>query len=509
MIGGSNAAEGAIPGMLGLIHNNENYGGAILIGRGGHGRAVALTAAHCLNYDLNKVTVRGGSLKWYSGGRTAAVKEYFIHPDYALPKGIDLAVLVLDGPLEDVPLAPAVAGQGDAALYVPGAEVTMAGWGPEVTNGRNWDDLQAFTLSLVEPESCDREGRASNADFACCRSGSKKTTAGDSGGPVIGGSGDARRLLGSIEGGKGGASIATRTDKQAAWIGNPRHIHSYVVGSDPAAIAVVPGSGRKYILHDGGTVSVLHADWSSAGKLEFSGAVRAIVGSPVGKVAYVTYELIVSAINFETGLAIGSVVISALSSALAITSDGRLLFVSHGNSVTIIDTATMETAGTVNLNFPPSALAVTPDGKRIYVITGEDTEVRVIDFPALSVSSWDNGGFANTCVAATADHVYVGSNGREVNVRDYKGKQVAEIQLLEYREVKSLALSQRELYVGYETIDSTPAQAGVQVFDTSHDHQPLRARQLGRAPLGSLTPLPAGGIYAVNRLVSSISVISA
>src|SRR5262245_13195380 len=112
MIGGHNAEPGEIPGMLGLRTENENYGGAAFIGVR-NGRAVALTAAHCMHYDLNTIVVHGGSLQWKDSPYTARVKEYFVHPRYAPPDGIDLAVLILDNGLPDVAQAPRLAGPDD------------------------------------------------------------------------------------------------------------------------------------------------------------------------------------------------------------------------------------------------------------------------------------------------------------------------------------------------------------------------------------------------------------
>jgi len=91
--------------MLALINDAKHYGGAALIRREQE-QAVVLTAAHCLNYDLNHVIVSGGSLKWFEKSTMAKVREYYVHPDYALPAGIDLAVLILDGALTGVPVGP-------------------------------------------------------------------------------------------------------------------------------------------------------------------------------------------------------------------------------------------------------------------------------------------------------------------------------------------------------------------------------------------------------------------
>jgi Trypsin len=508
MIGGTAAAQGDIPGMLGLTYENANYGGAILIRRDDLNRAVALTAAHCLNYDLNKVTVRGGSLKWHTGGKVAKVKEYFVHPDYALPTGIDLAILVLDDALQGVPLA--LMRATEEALYQPGSNVTMAGWGPPGINGTNPDLLQALTIPLVTPGSCDKEGRASNAAFACCNSGNNmKSTPGDSGGPMIGGSQEARRLLGVIEGGKGGNSIATRVDKQALWIDNPPHVHSYVVDSGPTAIAIVPANGRKFITHSGlGTVSVFDAGWTLLGKPVLGEGLRAIAGSPTGPNVYVAGGGVVNAIDSVTYQVTASFKVTGIPSALAIAPDGRFLFVSHGKSVTVLDTVKLDKVNTFDLGVESSAMAVAPDGKRIYAIKEGDIGVKVLDVSASSVESWEGNDYGNTCIAATADCVYIGTNDTEVSVWGSKGNRLGDIQLRTSHQVKSLAMSGTELCVGYETNDSTPSQNGVEVFDTSDENKPLRTRQLGRGPLASLTPLSAGGVLAVNGFISSISVVN-
>ena len=494
--------------MLALINGNAHYGGGSLIRRNQSGRAVVLTAAHCLNYDLNNVTVRGGSLKWHSGGETAKVREYYVHPDYALPAGIDLAVLILDGPLQGVALAPTLAGQHDGALYQTGSQVTMAGWGPVGINGDSWNDLQVLTLPLVSPGSCDTEDRDSNADFACCRSNDKHSTPGDSGGPMIGGSQDSRKLVGVIEGGKGGASIATRVDKQAAWLADPAHVHSYVVGTGPAGATVVPAAaGRRYVLHNDGGVSVFDAAWAPQGSLQVPESVRAIAGSPVGTSAYIADRKGISTIDAGTGKLTRSVGIPERPSILAVTADGQFLAVSHGSSVTIVAAADLATVKTFAIGNEPSAIAMAPDSKHLYVTCAEDSEVRTLEISGSAKKSWENGGYGNSCVAATANHVYVSEfGGAVVSVRDVSGEEKGLLELRVNREVKALAVSGNRVYVGYETTNSQPTQVGVEVFDAG-DHSRLYTRQFGTGPLGPLTPV-AGGVLAVNQKVSSISVVS-
>jgi hypothetical protein len=505
MIGGSPAGSGAVPGMLALINGKAHYGAAILIRRDQFGRAVALTAAHCLNYDLNTVTVRGGSLNWHSKGITAKVREYYVHPEYALPAGIDLAVLILDGALQDVAPVPALAGQDDGALYQTGASVTMAGWGPTEINGRSWDDLQALTLPLVHPGSCSTEDRASNADFACCRSNVGQTTPGDSGGPMIGGN----KLVGVIEGGQGAASIATRVDKQATWIANPALVHSYVVDIGPRAVAVVPAAHRNYVLHNDGTVSMLDASWAALGKLQVTEAVHAIVGSPTGPSVYIADRKAVRSVNTGTNEVTGSIATANRPSILAITPDGAFLAVGHGKSVTILAAADLAIVKEFSIGTEPSAIAMAPDSQHVFVTNNEDTVVRTIDISTFAVTSWENGGYGNSYAAAAADRVYVAeSSSAEVSVRDSNGDEQTTLDLGTYREVKSLAVEGTRLYVGYETTNSNPAQVGVSVFETG-DNSHVCTRQLGAGPLGPLTPTAGAGVLAVNRTVSSISVVTA
>jgi len=525
MIGGHAAADGQVPGMVGLTHETgtveggvkkSNYGGGILLSVGQDGRGVALTAAHCLKYDLNTVTVLGDSLLWQKPGFTARVTEYYVHPDYAPPLGIDLAVLILDRVPADAPTAPALAGPGDGGLYAVGGEVTLAGWGPVQLNGENPDDLQVLTLPLVLPSSCKTAGRTSNDDFACCRpENGTGSSPGDSGGPVLGGTGNSRRLVAVIEGGIG-ASVATRVDRQHRWILDRPGIHSYVVGSAPIAVAAAP-DGRTFVAHapegKAAAVSVLNRDWTVQASITLQGRPSAIVISADGERAYVAdwRANLVRAIDTGQNAVISCVAVPAGPTALAITSDGSRLYVLNGEKVSVVNTATMNVLTSVDLHKQLTALAVAPDGASVYVTNAEDGEVTVIGTAKNAVTAtWDVEGFGNTSIAVAANRIYIGSNGQDVDVLDSAGAKQPGIKLPDHRSVKALALSGPDLYVGYETTDSSNlAQAGVQVFTTAAIHAASRTRELGGAPLAALTVTPAGQVLAVNRDVSSISIIPA
>jgi YVTN family beta-propeller protein len=525
MIGGHDAEEGQFPGMIGLTHETgtvekglkkSNYGGGILLSVEKDGRGIALTAAHCLKYDLNTVAVHGGSLLWEKPGFTAKVREYYVHPDYAPPLGIDLAVLVLDRVPTGTNTAPALAGPGDERLYAVGSEVTLAGWGPEKLNGVNPEHLKVITLPLVLPSTCNTAGRASNDDFACCKGeNGTGSSPGDSGGPVFGGEGDSRRLVAVIEGGIG-ASIATRVDRQRQWILERRGIHSYVVGSAPVAVTVGP-DGRKFVAHapegKSGVVSVLGADWTMQMSIEVPGEPSAIIVAPDGARTYVadSQAKLVRVIDTVQNAALGEVKVPTGPTAMAITSDGSRLYVLNGTKVSVVNTATMEVLTSIDLGETLTALAVAPGNALVYVTNAENGEVMVIDTVLNRViDTWDVYGFGNTSIAAAADAVYIGSNGREVYVRGSDGVEKPGIELPAHRVVKSLALSGAHLYVGYETNNSSNlAQVGVEVFNTQALDEASRTRELGGAPLASLTVTPTGEVLAVNRDVSSISIIQA
>jgi hypothetical protein len=273
MIGGRDARQDEIPGILGIRSGTMNHFGAALIAVH-EGRAVALTAAHCMHYDLNTVTVHGGSLQWKDSPLTARVTEYFVHPKYAPADGIDLAILILDNDLSGVTPAPHLAGPDDVGYYDLGAELIWAGWGldgsseedpanPGVRRARSSPNLQVASLKQVSPGTCrTMEGEQLNANFACCRSPNEAhTMAGDSGGPVL--SPDHSKLVGVVRGsGMYNASIATRVDRHLQWIRDPGRVHSYVVDSHPTAIIMRP-DGRKYITHaddeESGKISVRDA----------------------------------------------------------------------------------------------------------------------------------------------------------------------------------------------------------------------------------------------------------
>ena len=523
MIEGENAQEGDMPGMLGLTAvGKDNYGGAALIEVLPHGRGKAITAAHCLKYDLNTVRVRGGSLEWNNGGYQATVKEYFINPAYALPAGIDMAVLVLDGVPADAQTAPTLAGPADEALYEVGSDVTIFGWGPTKINGKNPTLLQKGTLPLVEPGSCNLEDRTSNAAFACCKAvNGRQSSPGDSGGPVISGADGNRRLVAVVEGGRNSESIGTRVDMQLAWIQNPTGVRSIVVGSRPMAVAA-GADGRKYVAHaseayltdkrDGapGSLSVFNNDWTLSGTIAAGNPSAVAVSAATGMV-YVADRPnnTVSMIDPATSQVVGApIVLKSIPSGLVLTANSSRLYVLNGKSVTILDAADLRTVQSIKPETGPTVIAAAPDGARVYVANEDDGEITVIDTATSSVAAtWDTGNYGNPSIVAAADRVYVGSTGREVYVLGLNGRQSEGIKISEFRAVKSLALAGTDLFVGYETTNSSNLpQVGVQIFSSQVGVGP-RTLELGGAPLAGLVSTPAGEVLAVNRDVSSISIV--
>jgi YVTN family beta-propeller protein len=323
-----------------------------------------------------------------------------------------------------------------------------------------------------------------------------------------------RRLVAIIEGGFG-ASVATRVDVQRQWILGRPGIHSYVVPSRPVGISAAP-DGRKFVAHapddKPGAVTVFNSDWTVRANIPLPGKPAAIAVSPDGARAYVAdwQNSCVRVINTAQNALDGQIAIPASPTVLAVKPDGSRLYVLNHKQVSVVDTVAMQVLTSVRLDARLTAMAVAPDGTRLYVTNADDGEVKIIDTAQNTVTgTWDVGGFGNTAIVATANRVYIGSDGEDVCVRDAAGAEVTEVKLSPNRSAKALALSGTHLYVGYETTNSSNlAQAGVQIYDTQALHGTSQTRELGGAPIAALTVTSAGDVLAVNRDVSSISIIS-
>lgn len=186
------------------------------------GPRIVVTAAHCVRGreagQLVAGYVASGDLR-DQDAVVRRVSRMVVHPDFnnsTLEN--DIAVLHLSGPMTGVPVViPARA--ADAGLTAAGATVQAAGWGRLGSDAGYPNVVQLADLTVFPDSSCgegteryligDVEFRAWPmdevfADLMLCAIGIDvdrqvvDTCVGDSGGPLIGGSGDGLRLVGLV-----------------------------------------------------------------------------------------------------------------------------------------------------------------------------------------------------------------------------------------------------------------------------------------------------------------------
>jgi DNA-binding beta-propeller fold protein YncE len=291
-------------------------------------------------------------------------------------------------------------------------------------------------------------------------------------------------------------------------------VHSYVVGSNPRAIIVMP-DGRKYITHakdaENDKVSVLDANWNLLDLIDV-GESPLIVPDPVGRRLFYLADRThrpgtdrenkprrngtVGVLNPDNKTVTNTVEFTGAVTALAIGSDGRHLFVVQGKVLTF--------------NSAVSAIAVAPGDARLYVTEGEHVHILDID-PAthkvLRAEELSIGDYGNSSVVVTQDRVFVGMTREGVAVLNNAGDIQHTIALpSDSWFVKSLALQGQRLYVGIDIHVSSPPQSAVAIYDIGAGYRQADLLMLGKAPLASLTATPTE-VLAVNHDVSSISYI--
>ncbi|MGW1669613.1 trypsin-like serine protease [Streptomyces sp. NPDC002324] len=204
IIGGSETTISAAPWMVQLAYYDAATDEGFFCG----GTLVApnkvLTAAHCVagaDWAANG-TVLAGTTDLYDDttGTVAGVLRQWQHPKYdADAIRNDIAVLTLDRPLEQKPLR--LAASDDSALYTPGTQGTVYGWG--LTGGGEDAQLSAklkkATLPLVKDATCDSAMKSvlgtdyfAEGSMVCAGTpasggdaGTTSTCNGDSGGPLV------------------------------------------------------------------------------------------------------------------------------------------------------------------------------------------------------------------------------------------------------------------------------------------------------------------------------------
>ncbi len=216
IVGGHPADEGKYPWQVRIystMDDNVGFcGGSIIAPQW------VLTAAHCL-LDTQKVVVGFGSTD-----RTKTTKieseKVIVHPDYIKGEKADVGLIKLKQPIPDAPAVVVADPAIDKSVDVPGAKVTVTGWGAiwdfqafqnsvDVMAGRrsvsarkllDQNELDAprklheVDIEVIDPSECKSVYKALQVpaftvgDTEICAtepSGGKDSCFGDSGGPLV------------------------------------------------------------------------------------------------------------------------------------------------------------------------------------------------------------------------------------------------------------------------------------------------------------------------------------
>ncbi|MFJ1754148.1 serine protease [Kitasatospora sp. NPDC088134] len=186
VVGGHAVAAGQAPYLVALQNGPRPCGGTVV------DATTVLTAAHCVaGARPAGMSVRAGSLSRTSGGRTAAVAEIRLHPDYdAQAIDYDLAIVKLATPL-------VLDGKSTAALPLIGSGehlgggtvVTAYGWGATAEGGAPAATAQQADVPVVANDTCKQryEGFNDITDRMLCAGADTTGDAcqGDSGSPLV------------------------------------------------------------------------------------------------------------------------------------------------------------------------------------------------------------------------------------------------------------------------------------------------------------------------------------
>ncbi len=155
IVGGHPAEEGKYPWQVRIYSTMDDKvgfcGGSIIAPQW------VLTAAHCL-LDTQKVVVGYGS-----NDRTATTKieseKVIVHPDYLKGEKADLGLIKLKQPIPDAPTIAIADADVDKNIDVPGAKVTVTGWGAiwDFQAFQNAVDVMAGRRSLSERKLLEQQ----------------------------------------------------------------------------------------------------------------------------------------------------------------------------------------------------------------------------------------------------------------------------------------------------------------------------------------------------------------
>ena len=202
---------------------------------------VVLTAGHCVEdiesssiVEPSLVAVATGvsNLQHIAKAQISSVTQVVAYPHFN-PTELhgDAGLLILSSPVSAPPIE--LATGADAALYEPGDELTVAGWGvDDRTTGHAPNQLQAATVPVEEASRCRKGLRRFYPFFQPDRQVctldtphlSITTCHGDSGGPAIATRPDGTMVeigvtsLGDARCNPSSPAVYTRTDQISSWV---------------------------------------------------------------------------------------------------------------------------------------------------------------------------------------------------------------------------------------------------------------------------------------------------
>jgi len=260
VIGGHNATIAQYPS-LAYIEGVQATAGYACTGTVVAPRVI-LTAGHCVEdiesssiVEPSEIAVATGvsNLTKIPRANISAVVQVLAYPNFDPTKlQGDAGLLILAAPVVAPPIA--LATTADAALYEPGDELTIAGWGiDDRKTGHAPDQLQAASVPVEEAGRCKRGTRRFYPFFdpthqVCALDipGFKVTAChGDSGGPAIATRSDGTPVeIGVTSLGDGSCNpsspaVFTRVDQISTWVQS--WINAVELGA-PAPQVVVPKS---------------------------------------------------------------------------------------------------------------------------------------------------------------------------------------------------------------------------------------------------------------------------
>jgi hypothetical protein len=214
IVGGQTAsATTEVPWQVAFTHGLSLCGGSIL------DATHVVTAAHCVleddgvtPVDKSLMTVRAGTLHYWTGGQTSLVSAVNVHPTYDHTRlTYDVAVLTLTAALtlDGTTVAPIPIVPADYPI-ADGTDLQVSGWGtttqydaddPYGNPGTPSDDLKK---AIVRPATgCEKYAGFSAYTAICAAAPATDACQGDSGGPLATKVDGAWYLVGVVSGGLG------------------------------------------------------------------------------------------------------------------------------------------------------------------------------------------------------------------------------------------------------------------------------------------------------------------